>query len=80
MGTPRYPKTNGDALRELRQGVTEAQAAAQNRVAFGQASQGLWLPNLLADPPAPPNGVILYAKGGHAFCREADGSVHQLTS
>jgi len=79
-GTPNYPTTPGDDLRELRRAATEAQTAAQNRVPFVQASQGLWLPNLPGDSPAPANGVILYAKSGHLFCREADGSVHQLTS
>lgn len=80
MGTPRYSKTNGDELRELRRAVTEAQAAAQNRVAFAQASQGLWLPNLAGHPASPASGVILYAIAGHLWCREADGSQHQLTS
>ncbi|MGV9779844.1 hypothetical protein [Streptosporangium sp. NPDC003464] len=80
MGTPRYPKTNGDDLREIRRGVIEAQTAAQNRVAYAQASQGLILPNLPGHPAAPASGVILYAISGHLWCKEADGSQHQLTS
>ncbi|SFK92816.1 hypothetical protein SAMN05216275_14176 [Streptosporangium canum] len=80
MATPNYPKSNGDVQRELRQGIIEAQAAAQNRVEFVQASKGLILPNLAGHPAAPASGVILYALAGHLWCKEADGSPHQLTS
>lgn len=80
MGTPRYPRSAADDLRALRAGLSNVQTAGQSRVAYDQASKGLWLPDMAADPPAPPNGVRLYAKLGHLFCREADGSIHQLTT
>lgn len=80
MGTPRYPKTLGDDIRELRSSRSAAQTAGQSRVAFTKASQGLTLPDLPADPPAPASGVTLYAKLGHFFVREADGSIHQITT
>lgn len=76
MATPRYPKTNGDDLRELRQGVLEAQTAAQNRVQFLKTSKGLNLLNLPGDPPAPADGVIFYAKAGRAYYRSSSGTVY----
>jgi hypothetical protein len=79
MATPRYPKTNGDDLRELRRGVTEAQTAAQNRVPFAKASQGLNLPDLPGHPPTPASGVRLYAFAGHLWCKDSDGGQTQLT-
>ncbi|MER7212443.1 hypothetical protein ABT340_35770 [Streptosporangium sp. NPDC000239] len=80
MATPRYPRTAADELADARTARTAAQTAGQSRAPFAQASKGLVLPNLGADPAPPPSGVILYAKAGHLYCREADGSVHQLTS
>lgn len=80
MPTPNYPRDITDDIRELKASRGDAQTAGQSRAAFARASQGLILSNLGADPAAPSNGVILYAKSGHLYCREADGSVHQLTS
>lgn len=80
MGTPRYPRTSADDLRELRAALPKAKTEGQSRVAFTKASQGLWFPDLPSDPPAPASGFILYGKAGHAFIREADGSIHQLTT
>ncbi len=79
-GAPPYPRDGSDLLRDLRRDVADAQTSAKTRAPYTQASQGLWLPNQVSDPAAPANGVILYAKSGHLFCREADGSIHQLTT
>ncbi|GII89613.1 hypothetical protein Ssi03_76030 [Sphaerisporangium siamense] len=79
-GTPNYPRDFTDEVRDLRASRTAAQTAGQSRVAYTSASQGLILPNMASDPPAPASGVVLYAKAGHFFVREADGSIHQLTS
>lgn len=76
MATPRYPKTNGDDLREVRRGVTEAQTSAQNRVPFVKTSKGLNLLDLPVDPPTPANGVIFYAKAGRAYYRSSSGTVY----
>lgn len=80
MPTPNYPRNAADDLRELRTALPKVQTAGQSRAPFAQASQGLVLPNMATDPPAPASGVVLYAKSGHFFVREADGSIHQLTT
>lgn len=79
MGTPNYPRDITDEVRDLRSARTIAQTAGQSRVAYARASQGLILPNLPADPPAPTNGVILYAKSGSLWCRKPTGSPINLT-
>lgn len=81
MPTPKYPRNVNDDLRELRASRSAAQTAGQSRAAFTQASQGLILPDLGAHPASPPAGsVILYGLAGHLWCKEADGSQHQLTT
>jgi hypothetical protein len=80
MGTPRYPRTVADDIREMRSALSGVQTAGQSRAPYDQASQGLWFPDVPADPPAPASGVRLYAKGGHLFAREADGTISQLTT
>lgn len=79
-GTPNYPRDFTDEVRDLRVARTAAQTAGQSRVAYTQASQGLWFPDMAADPPAPATGVILYAKAGNLFARKAIGTVVQLTT
>ncbi|MFI6883358.1 hypothetical protein [Streptosporangium canum] len=65
----------------MRAARTAAQTAGQSRVAYARASQGLILPDLGAHPSSPPAGsVILYGLAGHLWCKESDGSQHQLTS
>ncbi|WP_068922207.1 hypothetical protein [Planobispora rosea] len=80
MATPNYPRDLSDEIRDLRLSRTAAQTAGQSRAPYVQASQGLVLPNLAGHPAAPASGVILYALAGHLWCKEADGSQHQLTS
>ena len=79
-GTPNYPRDITDDVRDLRATRTAAQTAGQSRVAYARASQGLILPNLAGHPASPASGVILYALSGHLWCKESDGSQHQLTS
>lgn len=79
-GTPNYPRDAADDLRDLRAGRTSAQTAGQSRVAYVSTSRGLNLKNLAGHPSAPTDGVILYAIAGHLWCKESDGSQHQLTS
>ncbi|MEV4096980.1 hypothetical protein [Streptosporangium saharense] len=76
MATPRYPRTAADELADARTARTAAQTAGQSRVAFAQASKGLWLPDLGADPAAPASGVVLYAKAGRVYYRSASGTVY----
>lgn len=79
-GTPNYPRGLDDDVRDLRVARTNAQTAGQSRAPYAKTSTGLNLENRVTDPPAPASGVTLYAKSGHLFCREQDGSIHQLTS
>lgn len=76
MGTPNYPRDFTDDVRDLRVARTDALTAGQSRVPYARASQGLILPDLPADPPAPASGVRLYAKAGRLYYRSADGPVY----
>lgn len=80
MGTPNYPRNITDDVRDLRAERTAAQTAGQSRVAYAGTSRALNLKNLAGHPAAPADGVVLYAIAGHLWCKEADGSQHQLTS
>ncbi|MBB2909331.1 hypothetical protein FHS43_000577 [Streptosporangium becharense] len=76
MGTPNYPRDFTDDVRDLRVARTAALTAGQSRVPYEQASQGLILPDLPTDPPAPASGVRLYAKDGRLYYRASGGTVY----